>query len=215
MSPGPIQLDQATALTLMLGPNGSVGIQASTDELGEILAKRLRISPKTSHDETTFVVENELGARARTESPGSVVRHRVREPRDARIDRALGLEDVHHAFFERERRHIAVEPRVCKRAIDEVERDAPWSVVLVDGLQTGDAPQEGRSRQTAENENRHFAFEALELERPAGAVVKRNVRHRLARCRGLDQSEPHHPSHRPILRPVYSKMCVSSGQEPI
>ena len=29
MSPGPIQLDQATALTLMLGPNGSVGIQAS------------------------------------------------------------------------------------------------------------------------------------------------------------------------------------------
>ena len=30
MSPGPIQLDQATALTLMLGPNGSVGIQAST-----------------------------------------------------------------------------------------------------------------------------------------------------------------------------------------
>ena len=28
MSPGPIQLDQATALTLMLGPNGSVGIQA-------------------------------------------------------------------------------------------------------------------------------------------------------------------------------------------
>ena len=27
--PGPIQLDQATALTLMLGPNGSVGIQAS------------------------------------------------------------------------------------------------------------------------------------------------------------------------------------------
>ena len=27
MSPGPIQLDQATALTLMLGPNGSVGIQ--------------------------------------------------------------------------------------------------------------------------------------------------------------------------------------------
>ena len=32
MSPGPIQLDQATALTLMLGPNGSVGIQASTNE---------------------------------------------------------------------------------------------------------------------------------------------------------------------------------------
>ena len=31
MSPGPIQLDQATALTLMLGPNGSVGIQASLD----------------------------------------------------------------------------------------------------------------------------------------------------------------------------------------
>ena len=31
MSPGPIQLDQATALTLMLGPNGSVGIQASDD----------------------------------------------------------------------------------------------------------------------------------------------------------------------------------------
>ncbi len=31
MSPGPIQLDQATALTLMLGPNGSVGIQASAD----------------------------------------------------------------------------------------------------------------------------------------------------------------------------------------
>ena len=30
MSPGPIQLDQATALTLMLGPNGSVGIQASS-----------------------------------------------------------------------------------------------------------------------------------------------------------------------------------------
>ena len=29
MSQGPIQLDQATALTLMLGPNGSVGIQAS------------------------------------------------------------------------------------------------------------------------------------------------------------------------------------------
>ena len=29
MSPGPIQLNQATALTLMLGPNGSVGIQAS------------------------------------------------------------------------------------------------------------------------------------------------------------------------------------------
>ena len=33
MSPGPIQLDQATALTLMLGPNGSVGIQASELEL--------------------------------------------------------------------------------------------------------------------------------------------------------------------------------------
>ena len=31
MSPGPIQLDQATALTLMLGPNGSVGIQASSN----------------------------------------------------------------------------------------------------------------------------------------------------------------------------------------
>ena len=31
MSPGPIQLDQATALTLMLGPNGSVGIQASRE----------------------------------------------------------------------------------------------------------------------------------------------------------------------------------------
>ena len=31
MSPGPIQLDQATALTLMLGPNGSVGIQASSE----------------------------------------------------------------------------------------------------------------------------------------------------------------------------------------
>ena len=31
MSPGPIQLDQATALTLMLGPNGSVGIQASVE----------------------------------------------------------------------------------------------------------------------------------------------------------------------------------------
>ena len=31
MSPGPIQLDQATALTLMLGPNGSVGIQASAE----------------------------------------------------------------------------------------------------------------------------------------------------------------------------------------
>ena len=33
MSPGPIQLDQATALTLMLGPNGSVGIQASNERL--------------------------------------------------------------------------------------------------------------------------------------------------------------------------------------
>ena len=33
MSPGPIQLDQATALTLMLGPNGSVGIQASSDRV--------------------------------------------------------------------------------------------------------------------------------------------------------------------------------------
>ena len=32
MSPGPIQLDQATALTLMLGPNGSVGIQASLSD---------------------------------------------------------------------------------------------------------------------------------------------------------------------------------------
>ena len=34
MSPGPIQLDQATALTLMLGPNGSVGIQASAPFCG-------------------------------------------------------------------------------------------------------------------------------------------------------------------------------------
>ena len=37
MSPGPIQLDQATALTLMLGPNGSVGIQAR-----ELLVDRKR-----------------------------------------------------------------------------------------------------------------------------------------------------------------------------
>ena len=38
MSPGPIQLDQATALTLMLGPNGSVGIQASAVPSSQPLA---------------------------------------------------------------------------------------------------------------------------------------------------------------------------------
>ena len=43
MSPGPIQLDQATALTLMLGPNGSVGIQASKDYL-QILQYAARLS---------------------------------------------------------------------------------------------------------------------------------------------------------------------------
>ena len=37
MSPGPIQLDQATALTLMLGPNGSVGIQASELRVRKII----------------------------------------------------------------------------------------------------------------------------------------------------------------------------------
>ena len=48
MSPGPIQLDQATALTLMLGPNGSVGIQASVEsrlnrlsELSQAVDERL------------------------------------------------------------------------------------------------------------------------------------------------------------------------------
>ena len=39
MSPGPIQLDQATALTLMLGPNGSVGIQASEKLIRDALAR--------------------------------------------------------------------------------------------------------------------------------------------------------------------------------
>ena len=42
MSPGPIQLDQATALTLMLGPNGSVGIQASG--FGEIKTQKSFLS---------------------------------------------------------------------------------------------------------------------------------------------------------------------------
>ncbi len=39
MSPGPIQLDQATALTLMLGPNGSVGIQASEAEAAAFIER--------------------------------------------------------------------------------------------------------------------------------------------------------------------------------
>ena len=38
MSPGPIQLDQATALTLMLGPNGSVGIQASIASIKTVVS---------------------------------------------------------------------------------------------------------------------------------------------------------------------------------
>ena len=48
MSPGPIQLDQATALTLMLGPNGSVGIQASRPVLAEIDRMNLEVR-ETDH----------------------------------------------------------------------------------------------------------------------------------------------------------------------
>ena len=44
MSPGPIQLDQATALTLMLGPNGSVGIQASSNPPLKCFQSMLRLS---------------------------------------------------------------------------------------------------------------------------------------------------------------------------
>ena len=55
MSPGPIQLDQATALTLMLGPNGSVGIQAREAQ------KRMSDDPKKKENaekEIAYLTKN-------------------------------------------------------------------------------------------------------------------------------------------------------------
>ena len=63
MSPGPIQLDQATALTLMLGPNGSVGIQARTTSAGSLkLSPSGRGSARVLFDDVCQLADEEFGA---------------------------------------------------------------------------------------------------------------------------------------------------------
>ena len=76
MSPGPIQLDQATALTLMLGPNGSVGIQArhtksclERSEKGpEICGPLDRGLVDTCHIQLAIVVHHRVAKSCRSDS---------------------------------------------------------------------------------------------------------------------------------------------------
>ena len=60
--------------------------------------------------------------------------------------------------------------------IDVVELNAFGRVVSVDGLQTGDVVQEGRSCETPENQNRIAPFQAAELELVTLGIITGSVR---------------------------------------
>jgi len=69
---------------------------------------------------------------------------------------------------------------MSKSLVYIVKIDPLGSVIAVDGLQPGDVPQEGRSGQAAEDQNRVVSLQATQLEFFALGVIDRDVGQRLA-----------------------------------
>ena len=82
----------------------------------------------------------------------------------------LGFLNVHQSLIQIEWRYVAIGLRMGQSLIDVIELDAQGRIIAVHCLQTGDIPQERRSRQTAKHQHGVMSLQFVEPEFMAGRI---------------------------------------------
>ncbi len=102
--------------------------------------------------------------------------HSVAQPGETGSQAALCLLYVHLAFFTRKRLYVVICPGMGERLVNEIKANTPGGVVTINGLQTGNLTQEGRSGQATEHQHRIIFVNTAQMKIIAVSIKDRDVR---------------------------------------
>ena len=120
----------------------------------QVCSQIVWLAPTTLDNNLPSGIQDKLRVRSVPQGMLETVLHVVAKPGKPGTDGTLCFLHVQQPFLQREGGHVPVILRVGQGLVDVVEFYTPVRVVTLDRLQTGDIPQERRSRETAKHKDR-------------------------------------------------------------